>query len=779
MKIIKRVLLVLFSLLVLMIAAAVIAPILFKDEIVAAVKKDLNKNLNATVDFVDVDISLLRSFPQLRLSLEDMTIDGQGAFSGQRLLEMESFAMKMDLMSVLKKSRKPEIEEIIISNASMDILVLEDGKANYDIVKTSDVTDESDESAIELNIKNVELDNVSFRYLDRTLGLDMAIGELSGNTAITIDGQQYLTENEIQASNIDYSQSGVSYLNKAKLDITSGLDISLDEMLIRLRENSMSLNALDLVAEGSVDINDDHQLIDIKFKAPGAEFKQFLSLLPSAYTKDFDQVKTKGKLKLDGYVKGRYDDNQLPAFEIDAKVDNASFQYPGFTQDITDLFTDINVKRIGNLNSLRVDAPRLDFSIDQDKIHSAFLLENVMTDPHISGEMTGNIDLAKLKKAYPMPDIKFAEGILSLDIKVDAKQSDITAKNTNNILADGSIKSDNISFQYGDYPRMELKGLQSQIKPESISLDVSQLSSEKSIGKANVLVKNYLGYLLDEGIMDVNMIADFDRIESSEFLSESSETTNTAADSSATSGVNALDRIRVNIDGTVGQMSYENYEMKDINVDALYANDILDLKQASLKINGSDIQANGELSNLLAYYYEGDDLKGTINMNSQLLDLNALMPASEEGEQSDEAEMSVIAVPENMEIDINAKMGRILYSDYDLRNASGDLFVQNQTLFLEDFETSTLGGKMNFSGSYETPTDAEPAFRIKYDMKKIDFNRFFNTINTFDILLPVGKFIDGVFNSSLVLEGNLKDNLFPDLNTLTGQGFLGNAQREN
>jgi hypothetical protein len=73
----KRILLTLGILIVLLLGAAVLIPILFKDKIEAAVKKEVNKNINAVVDWGEWDITILKSFP-------DLTVDHRGCEGEQR-----------------------------------------------------------------------------------------------------------------------------------------------------------------------------------------------------------------------------------------------------------------------------------------------------------------------------------------------------------------------------------------------------------------------------------------------------------------------------------------------------------------------------------------------------------------------------------------------------------------------------------------------------------------------------------------------------------------------
>ena len=62
-KVVKRVLKVTGIIIIVILAAAVIIPIAFKKQITQLVKTEINKNLEARVEFSDVSLSLFRHFP--------------------------------------------------------------------------------------------------------------------------------------------------------------------------------------------------------------------------------------------------------------------------------------------------------------------------------------------------------------------------------------------------------------------------------------------------------------------------------------------------------------------------------------------------------------------------------------------------------------------------------------------------------------------------------------------------------------------------------------------
>ncbi|MBO9660390.1 MAG: hypothetical protein J7527_16330, partial [Chitinophagaceae bacterium] len=89
-RIIRKVLKITGIVLLVLIAAAFIIPIVFKKQITNLVKKEINNNLTASVDFKDVSISLFRHFPKVSIGLESLSVVGTNEFAGDTLVSAEN-----------------------------------------------------------------------------------------------------------------------------------------------------------------------------------------------------------------------------------------------------------------------------------------------------------------------------------------------------------------------------------------------------------------------------------------------------------------------------------------------------------------------------------------------------------------------------------------------------------------------------------------------------------------------------------------------------------------
>ena len=92
-------------------------------------------------------------------------------------------------------------------------------------------------------------------------------------------------------------------------------------------ENEALINQLPLTFDGFVKINEDNQELDLTFKTPSSDFKNFLAVIPETYAKNLDGVETTGDFTVNGMIKGIVDEEHIPMMDIAIKSDNASFKY--------------------------------------------------------------------------------------------------------------------------------------------------------------------------------------------------------------------------------------------------------------------------------------------------------------------------------------------------------------------------------------------------------------------------------------------------------------------
>ena len=99
MKIVKNILIGFGAFIILVVAAAAILPIVFKDDIKAAIDKEIAKNINADVifDAGNFDLTLFRNFPNITIEIKELGVFNHAPFEGTPLFVVDEIAVEVNL----------------------------------------------------------------------------------------------------------------------------------------------------------------------------------------------------------------------------------------------------------------------------------------------------------------------------------------------------------------------------------------------------------------------------------------------------------------------------------------------------------------------------------------------------------------------------------------------------------------------------------------------------------------------------------------------------------
>ncbi|GJM32629.1 MAG: hypothetical protein DHS20C18_16300 [Saprospiraceae bacterium] len=794
MKIVKRILIVLLVLIVLLIGSAIALPFIFKDEIVALAKEEINKNINAKVDFSGVDLSLFRDFPNLNFQMNDFLVDGIDEFEGIRLAEGKQLGFSLDLKSVIAKSGAINVRSVELIEPKINIIVLKDGKANYDIAIASDeiteeTSSESDYSGFKAELKAYRIVDGHLVYDDRSSDTYVEIEDLDheGTGNFTIDVFDLDTETQIAAMTV--SQGNITYLKKAKMHLDAIFNIDQKNSKYSLKDNMLTINALQVNAEGFVQLKKaDDILLDLKFNTPKNNFKELLSLIPNAYIEGYENVKASGDFSLDGSVNGVYNGEreQLPAFLVNVSINNGNFQYPGLPLGVTNINADINVNSPeSDLDKMVINASKFSITVGDNPFSAQFRLSTPISDPNVDAQIKGVIDLEAISKAFPLEDIDELAGLIKADVKIKARMSQIDRGDYEAVNMSGTADISNLKYQSAGLPNIMINQAAMTFNPKRVEVSNFDAKLGKSDIKANGSIDNILAYISPDKTMKGDFIIRSRHFDAGEWVTEEETSSPTAtpqalgaSPATNTESTEIFDRFDFKVDAAIDEIVYDEYRLQNTKAVGQLSPVRMNVQSFETVIGKSDLQGSGTIANIFDYVFEGGTLGGNLNVRSNLFDLNQFMtedgsvpPASGQTTMNEEA-LDPILVPKNIDMTIKARINKLLYTNMTLTDLIGTLAVKDEAVVIEEGKTKALGGEIDLAGGYDTKNQDAPAFNIKFDLQSLDFQESFNTFNTFQSMAPIGKFIKGNFNTTMILSGELGKDMMPNLNTLDAQGFL-------
>lgn len=767
------------SLLVLFIGALVAIPFFMKDEIVAAVKKAANENLKAKVDFSDVRLSLLRNFPDLTLAVEDLSVVGVQEFEGVPLFNSKELGITVDFWSAWNYGTEPlNLRSVWLEQPDVNVLVLSDGRANYDIVLPTEDTSTA-ATTFNIQLQKYAIRNGHLRYEDRQSAVFAEVSGLNheGQGDFTQDVFDLNTNTSI--ASLTAESGGIAYLKKAAATLKAGFNVDLPNMKFTLRENDLRINELQLLADGWVAMPDDDNLdIELSVSAPQNEFRNLLSLVPNAYIEGYEDVKADGTFELSAKVKGRYSSQpeSYPAFDVKLAVANANVQYPDLPMGISDINLDMSINSpSSNLDEMFVDVAKFQLKVGAEPVMGWFKLKTPISDPDVDARVKGRLDLANLAKAYPMEGVQTLAGIIDADVVVKTRMSTIDRGDYANVQMNGKATVSDLKYVAADLPPVAIRYAQADFTPRNVEVSEFDMQLGKSDLKGNATIQNILAYFSPEATMKGNLLIHSNYFNADEWLEEE-EPTPTAGGSVASNGEEQqeepFNRFDFSFDAGVDALDYDIYKLTGLRATGRFTPHQLLLTNFKGNIGDSDFAGSGTLNNVWNYTFHNEVLSGEINFRSAFLNLNYFMTDEAVAEGTQPVATEPILVPENINLVVHSDVDKVIYDRIELTNLSGDLLVANQAVRFEGVKGSLLGGNIELNGGYDTKEPTKPIFDLALKMQQMDFQKTFNSFNTVQIIAPIGKYLQGTFNTELSMNSILTKDLMPDLNTLNLDAFL-------
>jgi len=614
----KKVLIGIAAVLFVLIAVAIVVPLVFKKEIVQLAYDEIEKKVDAKTNVGDINLSILkniRNFPNIALSLDDVTLVGKNEFDGDTILSLGNLKASLDIMSVIK-GEEYKVEAIELYDVKLNAIVNKNGLANWNIIKPSDDTTTSEPTKFKLALNKLILDNVNLFYDNLQTGDVLKVENIQhkGKGDFSTDIFDYISTTEIEKLSVQ--QGLIKYLSNALLKFDSKININQKENKYTFKDNKLELNDLGLLFSGFVQAQEDKTNLDVNFKADKTNFKSILSLIPAIYAKDFNSIKASGNVDLSGSAKGTLVGDNYPNFNALLKVDNGQFQYPDLPTAVNNVFINANVQhQQGNLDQTVIDISRLDFKMGTEPIQAKLRIATPISDPDVNLIAKGKLNLANVLKIYPMEDIDKLSGNANIDLAIKARMSDVEKKNYTAIQASGIVQGNNIEYASKDVPKpVSVSNLTMNFSPQYIALEQCKALLANSDFDITGKLENYIGYFLsNNGVLSGKLNINSNKIDANQFLPDS-----TSANQSKAQQAKEVVRIPKNVDfiatTKVGELLYDKLTLKNIEGNT-------NIKDEQLTLNNLSAQLLGGSAIISGFYNTKTDIP-TAKLNYNISNFN-------------------------------------------------------------------------------------------------------------------------------------------------------------
>ncbi|MBK0403595.1 AsmA family protein [Adhaeribacter sp. BT258] len=774
--------------LVILLAAAALVPVLFKDKIKEVVDREIAKNVEAKVIYNadDIGVSIFSTFPNLGLNIDNLAVVGVDSFQRDTLAYLPQFRMGLDLMSVISGDQL-KIKSIKLTQPNIKLKVLKSGKANWDIYKAVPTEGEPDtvQSDFSMAMEKWEVENGKLVYEDLSIPFSVQLLKMNHTGSGDFEKSVFDMVSKTTSEGFTMTYDGVNYITNKKLDADVTLAMDLDKSLYTFKDNKFKINDFAMDFAGTILMPKEDIDLDLTFKALDTDFKTILSLVPGMYTEQFKDVKTEGKLAFNGYVKGRFNETSMPGFGTDLKVTNAMFKYPDLPQAATNINVDMSVdNKDGIINNTNVEVRKFHLDLGKNPVDAKAVINGL--DPmKVDGNLKASIDLNEITKVFPVEGMTL-RGLLKVDANAkgtySAKQMPVMTANLN--LANGYVKSK-------DFPA----------PIENLSALVNVLNATGNTDDTEIKIENFKMLLegeplagrvyvkgIDKPIFDADVKGTIDLTKMTKIfplegmtltgrIKADIKTKGKMADIEAGKYANITSSGSMNVDKLTFVSTDLPQGMKVTTANASFNNEKINVQNMSGFVGKSDVQMNGVISNYMGYMFaENQPLRGTMNVSSNRFNVNEWMVDEYSGQpvaqQTPTEATGVVEVPGNIDFVLNATVKEVLYDNLNLQNMKGAVIIKDKTAKLQNLAFNTLGGSFVTNGSYNTQSLSQPKFTFDLDIKNLEFKEAFNAFETIQKLAPISKFLEGKFSTNFAFAGELGQDMMPVMGTMSGKGVI-------
>ena len=670
-----RILAIAGSLVVLVLVLLVVLPFLFRDRIADRVKGEVNRSVNARVEWQDVGLTFFRDFPNLTLRLDELTVAGIGRFEGDTLASIGHLGVALDLASVLRNvvggGAPIVVRSIALDRPRLSLIKLEDGAANWDITRDTATAAQRPAAAkpVAISLRRFEITDAAVALDNRQAGLKASLAGFEQSLTGDFSRSQVVIRTEAHSDTVNVTFAGIPYLNRVTLDLEADVQADLTRKSFTLKDTGLRLNDLQLAVSGTAATAGDDLALDLAFDTPSTNFRHILSLVPAIYANDFQSVKTSGAIAVSGRVQGRYGEKAFPSFVLNAKVDNGAFQYPDLPLPARDIFMDLAVANPGgDADSTVVRLDRFHVRLGSDPVDATMVLRTPVSDPDLDLRIKGKVDLADVRRTVKLEGIDELAGTVAADATVRTRMSYIDSAQYDKVDARGTVDIGNLTVKGENLPQpLAIQQASLQLAPQKAELRSFRGTVGSSDLQASGSLENLLGFALRDGVLRGNATLRSNRFNLDEWRSGEGDL----------QIIPVPPRLDFALDATVAQLTYDKLKMSNARGRLRIKDQRITLENFRLNTLGGEIGVTG-------FYETTSPAKPTFDVGLKMTRVD--IPAAFEALTTVQMLAPVAKYAQgnfSTDLKLHGALGKDMMPLFDGLDGGGSL--QTSQLVLEDF----------------------------------------------------------------------------------------------
>jgi hypothetical protein len=277
--------------------------------------------------------------------------------------------------------------------------------------------------------------------------------------------------------------------------------------------------------------------------------------------KDYADVKTSGTLKMNGTVKGTYNEQAMPNVQLSLLVSNAMFKYPSLPKSADHIGIDMNLFYDGvQTDNSTIDVNRFHVELGGNPVDLSINIKTPVSDMHVNGNVKMDLDLATINDVIPL-DSTTLTGKIKANLDFMGFVSSLEKGEYEQFKADGNAQIENFTYASPDLPsEMRITNASMLFSPRYLDLQKFDAIIGKSDLHLSGKLEDFIPYVFKDKTIKGNFIFTSGVLDLNEFLTESTET-ETDADTLPLSVFEVPANVDFKLISRIDKMYYDKLEI--------------------------------------------------------------------------------------------------------------------------------------------------------------------------------------------------------------------------
>lgn len=205
-----------------------------------------------------------------------------------------------------------------------------------------------------------------------------------------------------------------------------------------------------------------------------------------------------------------------------------------------------------------------------------------------------------------------------------------------------------------------------------------------------------------------------------------------------------------------------------------FTNQLMKFDAFKARYGASDFSLNGALENVIEYVLNDKaKLAGDFKLYSKSIHADEFtVYADQQTSTNNKAPTGVILIPEQLKINFQAHAGQVFYNGLKLKNAKGNLGLENGRLSLKDTGFELIDATVKLDASYQSKSLKSADFKMHLQAADFDIAKAYKEIKLFRDMASSASSVKGIVGLDYQLSGRLNEKMTPVLASIKGTGEL-------